>query len=317
MALNLQQLLNRLSFRQLQIFQAVYTHKGYRKASEALGLTQPAVSSQIRKLEEAIEEPVFEYIGRTLYCTPAGERLAACIGEMFGQLSHLQSELHALKGQLSGELRLCLVNTAQYVVPTLLKAFLQQFPAVKVSLHVVNRAGAIERLANNSDDLVIMGLVPSDRPLSILPFLDNELVPVMAADFKLSGKGAMTLQRFLQQPILLRETGSGSRLALEQYCQQQHLTAQPFMEMGSIETLKQGVLAGLGVAVVPRLSVLAELKLGLMKIVSVKNFSLRRSWCLVHPRGKHLSPAAQAFADYIQENLAAINKLFVSESRSS
>lgn len=312
MSLSLQQLLNRLSFRQLQIFQAVYEHKGYRKASEVLGLTQPAVSSQIRKLEEAVEAPVFEYIGRTLYCTPAGERIAACIGQMFGQLSHLQSELHALKGRLSGELRLCLVNTAQYVVPPLLQTFLQQYPAVKVSLHVVNRAGAIDRLGNNSDDLVVMGLVPSDRPLTILPFLDNVLVPIMATDFKLKGKGAMTLQRFLQQPLLMRETGSGSRLALEQYCQQQHLTAQPFMEMGSIETLKQGVLAGLGVAVVPMLSVQTELKLGLMKIVPVKDFALRRSWCLVHPKGKHLSPAAQAFASFIQDNLAAINKLFSS-----
>lgn len=312
MSLSLQQLLNRLSFRQLQIFQAVYEHKGYRKASEVLGLTQPAVSSQIRKLEEAVEAPVFEYIGRTLYCTPAGERIAACIGQMFGQLSDLQSELHALKGRLSGELRLCLVNTAQYVVPPLLKTFLKQYPEVKVSLHVVNRAGAIERLANNSDDLVVMGLVPSDRPLTILPFLDNLMVPVMAADFKLTGKGAMTLSRFLQQPLLMRETGSGSRLALEQYCQQQHLTAQPFMEMGSIETLKQGVLAGLGVAVVPKLSVQTELNLGLMKIVPVKDFALRRSWCLVYPKGKHLSPAAQAFATFIQDNLAAINKLFSS-----
>ena len=229
---------------------------------------------------------------------------------MFGQLSDLQSDLHALKGRLSGELRLCLVNTAQYVVPPLLKTFLKQYPEVKVSLHVVNRAGAIERLANNSDDLVVMGLVPSDRPLTILPFLDNVMVPVMTADFKLKGKGAMTLSRFLQQPLLMRETGSGSRLALEQYCQQQHLTAQPFMEMGSIETLKQGVLAGLGVAVVPKLSVQTELNLGLMKIVPVKDFALRRSWCLVYPKGKHLSPAAQAFATFIQDNLAAINKLF-------
>ena len=113
----------------------------------------------------------------------------------------------------------------------------------------------------------------------------------------------------------MRETGSGSRLALEQYCQQQHLTAQPFMEMGSIETVKQGVLAGLGVAVVPKLSVQTELNLGLMKIVPVKDFALRRSWCLVYPKGKHLSPAAQAFASFIQDNLAAINILGFQQGR--
>ncbi|AFJ03219.1 transcriptional regulator, LysR family [Methylophaga frappieri] len=310
MSLNLQQLLNRLTFRQLQVFHAVYHHRGYRRASEALGLTQPAVSSQIRKLEEAVEAPLFEYVGRKLYSTPAGEKLAETVRGLFEQLGNLQSELQALRGQLAGELNLCLVNTAQYVVPHILKGFLQLYPGVRASLRVVNRAGAIEGLTRNRDDLVIMGLVPTDKPLSILPFLDNALIPVMGADYPLDSRKPISLRQFVQQPLLMREAGSGSRLALEQYCQQRHLTARPMMEMGSIETLKQGVMAGLGVAVVPQLSVVAELQSGLLRPIPIKDFNLRRSWCLVHPKGKHLSPVAQAFYDYVQQNLADISQQF-------
>ena len=169
MLLTLQQLVSRLSFRQLQIFQAVYQQKGYRKAAERLGLTQPAVSSQIRRLEDALGHPLFEYVGRKLYCTQAGERLARCIEDIFEQLSNLQSDLHKLSGQLSGDLRISAVNTVQYVVPYLLRGFLQQFPSVNIKVRVVNRARAIDRLNNNTDDLIIMGMVPSERPLTALP----------------------------------------------------------------------------------------------------------------------------------------------------
>lgn len=115
MSLSLQQLLNRLSFRQMQVFEAVYQERGYRKAAEKLGLTQPAVSSQIRKLEQALGQPLFEYVGRRLYCTHAGENVAELIRSIFEQIQHLQSDLHLLQGQLSGDLRLSAVSTAQYI----------------------------------------------------------------------------------------------------------------------------------------------------------------------------------------------------------
>jgi len=127
MALSLQQLLTRLSFRQMQVFQAVYQHKGYRKAAEYLGLTQPAVSSQMRHLENALEQPLFEYIGRQLYCTQAGERVASFIEAMFEQMSELQTELNLLKEELSGDLQLSVVSSAQSVVPYLLSSFLDEF----------------------------------------------------------------------------------------------------------------------------------------------------------------------------------------------
>lgn len=310
MSLSLQQLLSRLSFRQMQVFLAVYQQQGYGRAAETLGLTQPAVSSQIRKLEQALGQPLFEYVGRRLYCTRAGEQVAQRINAIFEQVQSLQTDLHSLQGQLSGELNISAVSTAQYAVPHLLQNFLSRHPAVNVNLRVMNRAMAIEQLNQNSDDLVVMGLVPSDRSLASLPFLDNELIPVMASAHPLAVKKQLTPQQFLDARLLLREPGSGNRLALEQHCQQQRLGLQSFMEIGSNDAIKHGVLAGLGVAVLPKLSVLAELRQGSLISPDLKGFPLRRSWCLVYPKGKHPTPVMQAFLDHIQSNLKEINQYF-------
>ncbi len=314
MSLSLQQVLSRLSFRQMQVFQAVYQQQGYGRAAETLGLTQPAVSSQVRKLEQALGQPLFEYVGRQLYCTRAGEKVAERIEAIFEQVELLQTDLHSLQGQLSGELNISAVSTAQYAVPHLLQNFLTLHPAVNVNLRIMNRAKAIEQLNQNTDDLVVMGLVPSDRSLASLPFLDNELIPVMAASHPLAKLKSLQPQQFLDAQLLLRETGSGNRLALEQHCQQQRLSIGSYIEIGSNDAIKHGVLAGLGVAVLPKLSVLAELRQGIVLSPELKGFPLRRSWCLVYPKGKHPTPVMQAFLDYIQSNLKQINEHFAALS---
>lgn len=303
MPLSVQKIIGRMTFRQLQVFKAVYQLQSYSKAGELLGLTQPAVSSQIRQLEQSLDQPLFEYVGRRLFCTAAGERLAISINAIFTELGNLQSDLAALKGQVAGDLRLVAVNTAQYVVPYLLRAFLDLYPQISVSVKVVNRAAALQRLNDNNDDLVIMGLVPSDKPLTSLPFLNNELVPVVPAGHPLLQMPQVTAQAFLDSQLLLREPGSGSRLALEQHCQQHRLRLKPSMELGSNDVLKQSVVAGLGVGVLPKISILSELELGKLKTVPVEGFPLRRSWCVVYPQAKHPTPAMQAFLDYIQQNI--------------
>lgn len=310
MSLSLQQLLNRLSFRQMQVFEAVYQQQGYRKAAESLGLTQPAVSSQIRKLEQALGQPLFEYVGRRLYCTRAGENVAKRIKAIFEQVQHLQSDLHMLQGQLSGDLRLSVVSTAQYAIPHLLKEFMALYPTVNVNVNIVNRASAIELLNNNTDDLVVMGLVPSDRSLASLPFLDNELIPVISASHPLAHKKQLSAQQFLNANLLLREAGSGNRLALEQHCQQQRLNLRSYMEIGSNDAIKHAVIAGIGAAVLPKMSVISELRAGILVSPAIKGFPLRRSWCLVYPRGKHTTQVTQAFLNYVQDNIKQINLYF-------
>ncbi|RMJ04007.1 HTH-type transcriptional activator CmpR [Marinobacter litoralis] len=310
MPLSIQKLANRLTFRQLQVFKAVHDLKSYSKAGELLGLTQPAVSSQVRHLEQALEMPMFEYVGRKLYCTAAGEEMAACVRSVFHELADMQNRLAALEGRVAGDLRLVAVSTAQYVVPYLLRSFLEQNPQVNISVAVVNRATALERLNENSDDLVIMGMVPQGKPLTSLPFLDNELVPVVPAGHPFLEQDSVSPEEFLGSQLLTRESGSGSRLALEVYCQKHRLKMEPVMELGSNDAVKHAVLAGLGVAVIPKLSILSELALGSLTALDIKGFPLRRSWCVVHPQGRHPTPAMKAFIDYIQRNIAEFDSLF-------
>lgn len=309
MPASVQKLTSRLTFRQLQVFKAVYDLHSYSKAGNLLGLTQPAVSSQIRQLEQAVGQPLFEYVARRLFCTAAGERLAQSIGHIFIELANLQTDLAALKGNVAGELRLVAVNTAQYMVPYLLRAFLDLHPQVNVSVKVVNRATALQRLSDNNDDLVIMGMVPTDRPFVSLPFLDNELVPVVPNGHPLL-KSTIEAQAFLDSHLLVREPGSGSRLALEQHCQQERLRFKPNMELGSNDSVKHAVIAGLGVAVLPKLSILSELQLGQLKIADIAGFPLRRSFCVVHPQAKHPTPAMQAFLDYVKQNIKQFERMF-------
>ncbi|NVJ60136.1 MAG: LysR family transcriptional regulator [Gammaproteobacteria bacterium] len=303
--------LKRLSIRQLEVFLAVHQERGYVKAAEKLGLTQPAVSSQIRQLEEALGQKVFEYIGRRLYNTPVGNLLAESVTVIFEQFAKLQNDVHALKDQVSGDLNISAVNTAQYVVPYLLKSFLNQHQQVRLSLNFVNRANALERLSNNTDDLTIMGIVPTNRPLESIPFLDNELIPVFPKGHPLLEKTSITQQEFFENPIISRERGSGSRLAVEQHCLQNQLDYRVFIEIGSNEALKHTVISGLGVGVLPHLSVLSELKLGQLSTADIPGFPIKRSWCLVYPSAKSLSPTARSFVDYVRSNLANIHHQFL------
>ena len=310
MQLSVQKLLNRLTLRQLQIFKAVYETSGYSKAADQLGLSQPAVSSQIKLLEEALNVQLFEFVGRKLFVTPAGEMVAESCESIFEQLRKLQNEIHSLEGQVSGDLQITAVNTAQYITPYVLRPFLEQNPAVNVQVSVVNRAKAIERLNRNEGDLVIMGIVPTEKPFSSYPFLDNELIPVMSPQHPLSQLETLGAEEFFGAGVLIRERGSGSRLALEQHCQEHGLKLKPSMEFGSNDATKHGVLAGLGVAVLPKLSVISELRLGALISPELEGFPIRRTWCLVHPRSKRPSIVARQFIDFVDENLASIQEGF-------
>lgn len=310
MAINVQNLANRLTFRQLQVFQSVYELNSYSRAGDMLGLSQPAVSNQIRQLEQTIEQPLFEYVGRQLYSTAIAKRLAECISAVFEEVQRFQDDLLNETGLVSGELKLVAVSTAQYIVPYLLRAYTSLHPNVTISLKVVNRTEAIERLGQNRDELTIMGMVPNDKPTVSIPFLDNELIAVAAKNHPILDEDEVTLPLFLEQTLLLREAGSGSRLALELHCQKQRIRFQHQMEIGSNDAIKHAVIAGLGVAVLPRFGILSELALGSLVEVPMKDFPLRRSWCLVSPQGQYPSPTMRSFLDYIQQNIGHFEHMF-------
>ncbi len=303
-------LASRLTFRQLQVFKCVYELKSYSRAGDQLGLSQPAVSNQIRQLEQILEKPLFEYIGRQLYTTATANRLAQCTLAIFTEVQQLQHDLATQMDDVSGELKLVAVTTAQYVLPYLLKAYTSLRPEVTVSIKVNNRTHAIERFNNHQDELTIMSVIPFDLPVVSIPFLDNELVAIAPKDHPILHIQKPSLALFIKQNLLLREQGSGCRLALELHCQKQRIQLQPQMEIGSNDAIKHAVIAGLGVAVLPRLGILSELASGALVEVDVKDFPLRRSFCVVYPKDSQPTPAMRSFIDYVQQNISQFQQMF-------
>jgi DNA-binding transcriptional LysR family regulator len=299
----------RMTFRQLQVFRLVCDNRSYSRAAEEMALTQPAVSLQIRQLEELLGQPLFDYIGKKLYLTDAAEALLLASADIFGRLESLDMQLADLQGSLQGQLSLAVESSAKYFVPHLFAAFRREYPEVNLQLVVVNHAQALKRLSANRDDLLIMSLVPPEMSLEFLPFLNNPIIAVAPPEHPLCSQGPLTLQDLTAWPLLIREPGSGTRQACEEYCHQKRAHFAHSLEVGSMEGQREGVIAGLGLALLPRHAVRRELECGALRELPVAELPLLHSWCLVHPRGKYLSPVAQAFFAFVRNQRSQINAL--------
>lgn len=307
-------LLNRLTFRQLQVFQTVYHQRSYSRAAKDLGLTQPAVSAQIRQLEQALGQPLFNYAGKTLHVLPTADILALSTREIIGQLSRLQMSLSDINGKISGELNIAAVSSAQYVVPYLLARFRAHYPEVLIRLKVCNRRQALERLASQQDDVVIMAMVPSDDELVVMPILDNELIAVVWPNHPLLSMDTPTLGDFARHYVLMREPGSGVRNAFEQLAADQGVGLPHRIELGTNEAIKQGVMAHLGVAVLPRMAVQLELEHQLLATLALPNFPIRRAWSAVHRRDHFPTPVAELFLRFTRDRLSEYQRHFQTPS---
>ncbi|SEK21899.1 DNA-binding transcriptional regulator, LysR family [Atopomonas hussainii] len=293
--------LTRITFRQLEVFRAVCEHLSYSRAAEAMALTQPAVSLQIKQLEELLGQPLFDYVGKKLHLTPAAEALLATCEQLLSQLQALDMRLSTLQGALQGTLQLAAESSAKYLTPHLFAAFRAQHPKVSLSLTVTNRAQLIRRLGDNRDDLTLMSQPPQDMALEFFPLLDNPIVAVAPAGHPLSHAAQLPLSALENYPLLSREPGSGTRKAVEEFLQQQRVHFKQGMELMSLEAQREGVLAGLGLALLPRHAVRGELGSGQLLELPVEGLPFKRSWCLLYPRQKRLSPVAEAFYRFCQQ----------------
>jgi len=301
---------NRLTFRQLQVFQAVFRLRSYSKAAEFIGLSQPAVSAQIRQLEQAMEQTLFSYSNRTLHTTPAGESLARTIERIFDEFNHLEMELSDMRGSLRGELKISCVSSAQYVMPWLLARFRQLHPDIQVKLQVVNRNKAIESLMEQRFDIAILSMVSPERDLSFMPFLFNQLVPVIPKAHELAKQSHITPDVFLDQPLLVREADSGTRIIVDDYYTQVRVTPRQLIELGSLEAIKAALEENMGVSIMPWVAVRRELQEGSLVSPKVKGLPLKRSWSLAHSQLRPLPPTAQAFSEFVHLHLAQLEQSF-------
>ncbi|QXG32938.1 LysR family transcriptional regulator [Pseudomonas viridiflava] len=299
----------RMTLRQLRIFNEVCDLRSYSRAAEEVALTQPAVSLQIRQLEELVGQPLFEYVGKKLYLTEAAEALQAASKDIFGRLENLDMQLSDMQGSLQGQLKLAIESSCKYFVPHLFAAFKRQYPEVSLNLTVVNRALVIRRLSDNRDDLVIMSMVTQDMGLEFLPFLNNPIVAVAPPDHPLCSHTSLNLRDLEPWPLLTREPGSGTRRACEEYFKEKRVHFTQTSEVSSSEAQRECVVAGLGLAMLTRHAVCQELATGALVELPVAELPLYRSWCVVQGRDKRLSPVAHAFLAFIRSERAQISQL--------
>lgn len=292
-----------LNLHQLATFQVVAKHCSYVRAAEELHFSQPAVSAQIRQLEETLGVKLFEQIGRRTHLTQAGIELYHYSQKIFAVIDEALETMEELRGPDHGRLRVGADTTVgTYVIPGLLGKFHQGYPEVEISLDVVNRAALVERIMSNEIDIAIVGRVPDDIPVVIEPFVPNELVLVASPYHRLAGSANVPLSELAKEHFLMREVGSGTRAALELILQEAEVPLHVSMHMGNNSAIKQGVAAGLGIALISRVALDMELETNRLVILDVEGFPIMRQWRIVHLKDKHLSATALAFKSFLLEH---------------
>lgn len=297
--------LRHATLHQLRIFHAVAQHNSFARAAEALHLSPPTLSLQVKQLSETVGQPLFEQVGKKIFLTAAGATLAEACSDIDVRMERLSQDLAALQGVERGSLKLAILTTVKYTVPKLLGGFCAAHPGIEVAMLVGNREMLLLRLANNQDDLYIMGQPPEHMDVVCEDFADNPLVVVAPPGHPLVGKPRIAPKRLAQEPFILREPGSGTRLTAEKFFTERGISLRNRLEVGSNEAIKQTVAGGLGLAVLSSTTVVAELALGELVQLDVQGFPLIRRWQVVYPRGKRLSAATRAFKDWLFEHQPA------------
>ena len=288
-----------ISLRQLKIFEAVARHLNYTRAAEEFFLTQPAVSMQVKQLEEQLGLALFEQLGKRIHLTEAGKEVLAYARTIGQQLDEMETVLNRMKGMQGGRLRISVATTANYFIPALLGSFSRNFPDVTISLDVTNRETLLRQLGENTVDLVIMGQPPVEADVEAEAFKDNPLVVVAPLDHPLAGKKKIPLARLQEETFLVRESGSGTRIAMERFFNERGMRLKTGMEVGSNEAIKQSVQAGLGLGLLSRATIEQELALKRLVVLDIAEFPIMRHWYVVHRRGKRPSAAAEAFRKFL------------------
>ena len=288
-----------VSLRQLKVFEAAASNRSFSKAAKILHLTQPGVSMHIKELETNAGLPLFERVGKRLFVTEAGQELLSRAREILRALKDAEDALDGLKGLRRGRINLAVVSTAKYFVPQLLARFGKDFPELEVRLAVNNRNSVIELLTANEVDLAIMGRSPQSLDTVAEAFAQNPHVIIAGPEHPLAGQRRIPVERVAAETFIVREPGSGTRLAMQQFFEERGLAFRVAMEMASNETIKQAVMAGMGLSFISRHTIDLELTMGRLVVLEVVGTPVMRQWHVAHLAKKRLSPTAMAFKEFV------------------
>ena len=286
-----------ITFRQLRLFLALAETGSVSAAAKVMHVTQPTASMQLREVTQAVGVPLYEVVSRRVYLTEAGQALARTARAIASEWDAFEQGILGAKGLTSGRLKVAVVSTAKYFVPRLLGSFCKLHPQIDISLEVLNRDHVITRLRANQDDLYVMSMPPGDLPLEDQILMPNPLVVIAAAGHRLAARKRVTLAQLQGERFILREKGSGTRMATDAHLRQLGFTPSAVLELGSNEAIKESVEGQLGVSIVSR-HALGPHWDGLA-ILNVQGFPIQSQWHLVWPKGKRLSPIAEVFRGHL------------------
>jgi DNA-binding transcriptional LysR family regulator len=297
--------LKHATLRQLRTFTEVARLLSYSAAARALHLTQPAVSMQVRQLEAAAGLPLLEQLGRQLHLTDAGRELLRYAAGISDLLREAEDSMKALQGVGGGELSIAVTSTAKYFAPSLLAEFRRRHPEARLRLAVSNREAVVRALTENTVDLAVMGRPPRGLDTEAAAFAQHPIGVIAAPDHRLVGRRRLPLEALAGETFIIRERGSGTRNAMEHVFAERRFRARDSLEMSSNETIKQAVMAGMGIAFLSTHTIGLELRAGRLALLAVAGLPVLREWFVIHRKGKRLSPAAQAFKAFLLEQGAA------------
>ena len=288
-----------VTFRQLEVFESVARHHSYTRAAKELHLSQPAVSMQVKQLENTLGLSLFEHLGRRVYLTDVGEIMLHHSRRIAAEFHDAEQALEDIRNINGGRLRISVVTTVNYFATRLLAGFRRARPGVRITLNVTNRESVIRLLEENTTDIVLMGQPPDALRLVAIPFMDNPLVLIAPPAHALVGRQQVQLDALREETFLFREPGSGTRAAMEHFLDSKEFTPSARIEMSSNEAIKQSVEAGLGLTIVSSHTVELELAAGRLAQLDIASFPIFTRWFVVHRKDKRLSPVMHSFIDYV------------------
>ncbi|GAB4174668.1 MAG: LysR family transcriptional regulator [Rhodocyclaceae bacterium] len=295
-----------VTFRGLKVFEAVARHLSFSRAAEELHLTQPAVSMQVRQVEDGVGLPLTEQVGRRIFLTAAGAELARHARLIAQQIAEAANAMDELKGTRRGRIHIGVVSTAKYFAPHLLALFRREHPEVEVKLAVLNRELIIHQLAENEIDMAIMGRPPEQFETVAQPFADHPLIVIASPAHPLARRARIDPKALAADTFLMREQGSGTRMAMERFFSGHGVVPAATLEVSSNETIKQAVMAGLGISFLSAHAVGLEIAAGRLVRLRVAGTPVMRRWFVVRRAEKRLLPLAEAFSAFLVERGAAL-----------
>jgi DNA-binding transcriptional LysR family regulator len=254
---------------------------------------------QLKEIADAVGLPIFEVVARKVFMTEVGLELARTARTITNEWNQFEQRVDARKGFMRGTLRVAVVSTAKYFVPRLLGAFCKRYPEIDVSFEVLNRDGVVSRLRNNLDDIYVMSTPPADIDLVDETLMANPLVAIAATQSPLTKRKQLTLAELAGERFILREKGSGTRMAIDQFFKAAKFRPDLRLELGSNEAIKESVAGGLGISVLSSHALHGHAREHGVCILNVQGFPIQSQWHVVHPKGKKLSPIAAVFKSHL------------------